>query len=111
MIRPPEAASRNYRAAGVWRDEGLISDLCRWRDETPGALAIRAYRADGEPLRICYGEYARRVERFAGALYELGVRPGQVVACQLPNWWQAQVLLLAAARLGAVVASAASDHD
>jgi cyclohexanecarboxylate-CoA ligase len=34
----------------------------------------------------------------------LGVRPGNVVACQLPNWWQAQVLVLAATRLGAVVA-------
>jgi acyl-coenzyme A synthetase/AMP-(fatty) acid ligase len=37
-------------------------------------------------------------------LYGLGVRPGQAVACQLPNWWQAQALLLAATRLGAVVA-------
>jgi cyclohexanecarboxylate-CoA ligase len=104
MIRPSGVAARSFRAAGVWRDEGLISDLCRWRDETPDALAIRAYRAAGEPVRISYREYARRVERFAGGLYELGVRPGQVVACQLPNWWQAQVLLLAAARLGAVAA-------
>jgi acyl-CoA synthetase (AMP-forming)/AMP-acid ligase II len=44
------------------------------------------------------------VERFAGALYELGVRPGQVVAMQLPNWWQACALYLAAARLRAVIA-------
>ncbi|GAA1231152.1 cyclohexanecarboxylate-CoA ligase [Pseudonocardia alaniniphila] len=104
MIRPSEAASRNFRAAGVWRDGGLISDLRRWRGEKPDALAINAYRADGEPVRISYDRYARNVERFAGALYELGVRPGQVVACQLPNWWQAQVLLLAATRLGTVVA-------
>ncbi|WP_433291225.1 AMP-binding protein [Pseudonocardia sp. CA-142604] len=104
MVRPSGTAARSFRAVGVWRDGGLISDLRKWRDETPDALAIKAYRADGEPVQIDYGEYARRVERFAGALYELGVRPGQVVACQLPNWWQAQVLLLAAARLGAVVA-------
>jgi cyclohexanecarboxylate-CoA ligase len=78
--------------------------LCRWRDETPDAPAIKAYRADGAPTRITYAEYARYVERFAGALYELGVRPGAVVACQLPNWWQAQALLLAATRLEAVVA-------
>ncbi|GAA3041405.1 cyclohexanecarboxylate-CoA ligase [Pseudonocardia yunnanensis] len=78
--------------------------MCRWRDATPDAPAIKAYRVDERSVRISYAEYARHVERFAGALYELGVRPGQVVACQLPNWWQAQALLLAAARLEAVVA-------
>ncbi|WP_433281467.1 AMP-binding protein [Pseudonocardia xinjiangensis] len=104
MIRPNGAAAQNFRAAGVWRDAGPISDLRRWRDETPGAPAIDAYRADGGSVRISYAEYAHRVERCAGALYELGVRPGHVVACQLPNWWQAQVLVLAAARLGAVLA-------
>jgi cyclohexanecarboxylate-CoA ligase len=103
-IRPPDSAARKFRAAGVWRDSGQISDLRRWRDETPDAPAIKAYRADGDATLIDYAELAGRVERYAGALYELGVRPGDVVACQLPNWWQAQVLLLAAARLGAVVA-------
>jgi cyclohexanecarboxylate-CoA ligase len=89
---------------GVWRDSGQMSDLCRWRDETPDAPAIKAYRADGGTTLVGYAELARRVERFAGALYELGVRPGDVVACQLPNWWQAQALLLAATRLEAVLA-------
>ncbi|GAA3082922.1 cyclohexanecarboxylate-CoA ligase [Pseudonocardia yunnanensis] len=68
------------------------------------SLAIKAYRADGGAAWISYADFAHCVERFAGALYELGVRPGHVVACQLPNWWQAEVLLLAAARLDAVVA-------
>jgi cyclohexanecarboxylate-CoA ligase len=63
-----------------------------------------AYRADEASALISYAEYARYVERFAGALYELGVGPGHVVAFQLPNWWQAQALLLAALRLQAVVA-------
>jgi cyclohexanecarboxylate-CoA ligase len=78
--------------------------LCRWRDATPDAPAIKAHRADKGSARISYAEYARYVERFAGALYELGVGPGQVVAYQLPNWWQAQALLLAATRLQAVMA-------
>jgi acyl-coenzyme A synthetase/AMP-(fatty) acid ligase len=41
--------------------------------------------------------------RFAGALVELGVRPGEVVALQLPNWWQAGALILAVDRVGAVL--------
>jgi len=81
-----------------------MTELRRWRDETPDAPAIKAYRADADATLIGYAEFARRVERFAGALYELGVRPGQVVACQLPNWWQGQALLLAATRLEAVLA-------
>ena len=103
-IRPSGAAVRRFHAAGIWRTSGQMSDLRRWRDQTPEATAIRAYRADGEVLLITYAELARRVERFAGALYELGVRPGRVVACQLPNWWQAHALLLAATRLHAVLA-------
>jgi acyl-coenzyme A synthetase/AMP-(fatty) acid ligase len=97
-------SARRFRTAAVWRHSGPISDLCRWRDATPDAPAIKAYLADGRSLVISYAEYSRHVERFAGALYELGVRPGQVVACQLANWWQAQALLLAATRLEAVVA-------
>jgi cyclohexanecarboxylate-CoA ligase len=103
-IRPPDSRVREYRAAGVWRDYGSIGYLRRWRDETPQAVAISAFGASDAPIRISYHAYAHLVERFSGALYELGVRPGDVVAIQLPNWWQALVLFQAVARLGAVLA-------
>jgi cyclohexanecarboxylate-CoA ligase len=103
-IRPPESMVRKYRAAGVWRDYGSIGYLRRWRDQTPQALAVSAFGPSDAPVRISYQAYARLVERFSGALYELGVRPGHVVAIQLPNWWQALVLFQAVARLGAVLA-------
>ena len=44
------------------------------------------------------------MESFAVALRGLGVRPGEVVAIQLPNWWQVNALVLACARSGAIVA-------
>ncbi|MBO0872529.1 MAG: AMP-binding protein [Pseudonocardia sp.] len=103
-IALPSTQAEQYHAAGIWRDFGPVGDLRRWRDATPHAVAIRAFRAGAPPRYISYDEYARYVERFAGALYELGVRPGQVVAVQLPNWWQAGALILATARLGAVLA-------
>ena len=103
-IRPSEELTAQHRATGVWRDSGPVGDLQRWRDETPDTIAIRSYHADGDPVAISYRKLAGRVERFAGALYELGVRPGDVVAVQLPSWWQAGALFLAARRLGAVVA-------
>src|SRR2546422_412902 len=40
--------------------------------------------------------------RLAGGLAALGVRAGDVVALQLPNWTETLAVLLAAARLGAV---------
>jgi non-ribosomal peptide synthetase component E (peptide arylation enzyme) len=98
-IRPPESRTRAYRAVGVWRDYGSIGCLRRWRDETPQALAVSAFGPSDAPVRIGHHAYAHLVECFSGALYELAVRPGHVVAIQLPNWWQALVLFEAVARL------------
>src|ERR1700754_4363765 len=102
-VRPSEPDLMQYRSSGIWRDSGPVGDLCRWRDESPNAVAIRAHRAGKGTRLITYREYAGHVERFAGAFYELGVRPGDVVAIQLPNWWQTSALILAAARVGAVL--------
>jgi cyclohexanecarboxylate-CoA ligase len=80
---------------------GLMSDRAAGAD--PAARDGRHGVPSRWRARVTY-RVARRVERFAGALYELGVRPGQVVACQLPNWWQTYALQLAATRLQAVLA-------
>ena len=102
-FRAPAALIERYHAEGLWRNEGPISDLRRWRDERPDATAIIHYR-DGVSGRITWSSYAAHVERFAAALRELGVGPGDVVAVWLPNLWQVSVLMLACARIGAVIA-------
>lgn len=71
-IRPISAAVRRFRDTGVWRDAGQMTELHRCRDDTPDAPPIKACRADGDAPLISYAELARHVERFAGALYELG---------------------------------------
>ena len=53
--------------------------------------------------RYTYAQLARVVERVAHGLAAHGVGRGDVVSCQLPNWNEFIVVLLAAARLGAVV--------
>lgn len=103
-LRPGQDLVREYRAAGAWRNEGPLADLRKWRDETPDAHAVIAYRAGTGVRRLTYREFSDYVERFARALRELEVGPGQVVAMQLPNWWQVSALLLACGRVGAVVA-------
>ncbi|MET9814534.1 AMP-binding protein [Streptomyces sp. NPDC006355] len=51
---------------------------------------------------LTFGELAARAERVAAGLYGMGVRPGTVVAWQLPTRIETAVLSFALARLGAV---------
>ncbi|WP_327696723.1 class I adenylate-forming enzyme family protein [Streptomyces sp. NBC_00459] len=51
---------------------------------------------------LTFGELRTRSERVAAGLYEMGVRPGTVVAWQLPTRIETALLSFALARLGAV---------
>ncbi|MFJ3304609.1 class I adenylate-forming enzyme family protein [Streptomyces sp. NPDC086549] len=51
---------------------------------------------------LTFGELRDRAERVAAGLYGMGVRPGTVVAWQLPTRIQTALLSFALARLGAV---------
>ena len=42
-------------------------------------------------------------DRIAVGLSRLGVGRNDVVACQLPNWWQFTLVYLACSRIGAVM--------
>jgi acyl-CoA synthetase (AMP-forming)/AMP-acid ligase II len=70
-----------------------------------------ARRADLTPDRpvllqddrtLTFGELRARAERVAAGLYDMGVRPGTVVAWQLPTRIETALLSFALARLGAV---------
>lgn len=103
-VRPPAELARRYRERGWWRDTTPAADLRRWARETPEAIAVTAHIAGTGVVRMTFGEYADQVERMAAVLAGLGVGPGEVVAVQLPNWWQLNAVVLACARLGAVAA-------
>ena len=53
----------------------------------------------GAPERTAFVE---RVDKIAAGLVELGVGKGDVVAFQLPNWWEFTALFYACNRVGAV---------
>ncbi|MCE7011285.1 AMP-binding protein [Kibdelosporangium philippinense] len=103
-IRANEELSRRYRASGIWRRHGPLADLRKWRAETPHAAAIIAEEAGVSRVCLTYAEYERMVERFAGALTDLGIGRGDVVLIQLPSRWQVPALMLACLRVGAIVA-------
>ncbi|MGW5849217.1 class I adenylate-forming enzyme family protein [Streptomyces sp. NPDC055254] len=61
--------------------------------------------ADGDPAadrRLTFGELRDRSARVAAGLYARGVRPGTVVAWQLPTRIETVLLSVALARIGAV---------
>jgi acyl-CoA synthetase (AMP-forming)/AMP-acid ligase II len=73
--------------------------------------AILARRAAAHPdreaivdhrHRVTYGELLARVDRTAAALQQLGLRPGDVVTIQLPNWVEFAYVFFACERIGAV---------
>ncbi|AWK08877.1 acyl--CoA ligase [Streptomyces spongiicola] len=93
-----------YRRRGWWRDETFLDDLRRQARERPRKLAIAGRRlGEARTDTLDYAELARLTDRFAGALLELGVERGDVVAVQLPNRWEMVPLMFACTAVGAVI--------
>ncbi|HEX6492767.1 MAG TPA: AMP-binding protein, partial [Candidatus Dormibacteraeota bacterium] len=91
----------HFRAPGWWRDGTILDDVDRAVARHPDRVAVVAHRA-GRVEVLSYRHLDRLADRFAGALLELGVRPGDPVSFQLPNWWEFVALFLGCARIGAV---------
>ncbi|MPY91933.1 MAG: AMP-binding protein [Acidimicrobiia bacterium] len=93
-----------YREFGAWSDRTYLDEFLEVAARQPDQVAVVTTRAGhAMPESISYGQLARLVDRFAGALLELGVGPGAVVSLQLPNWWQFPALAMATARVGATI--------
>ena len=83
---------------GFWADRRLQEFLDEAVLEDPTRTATVDARG-----RLTFGELAEQTDLVASALLDLGVRPGDVVGAQLPNWNEFVVLMLAVERIGAVM--------
>jgi len=91
-------------AQGLWHDRTINDDLNACVAACPDKLALTAYRVEaGDVRRFTYRELAQMADRVAVGLSRLGVGRNDVVACQLPNWWQFTITYLACSRIGAVI--------
>ncbi len=91
-------------AAGHWHDRTINDDLDACVAAWPDKLALTAVQVEsGAVRRFSYRELATLADRIAVGLSRLGVGPGDVVAMQLPNWWQFTLTYLACSRIGAVI--------
>ena len=108
---PARLHGERYRRLGWWRDTTFVDDLRAAAARTPdkpASIAARSFARD--VTTVSYAELARQVDRFAAGLVELGVGREDIVAVQLPNWWQYSALALACARIGAVIAPIPVDY-
>ncbi|BCN40638.1 cyclohexanecarboxylate-CoA ligase [Alicycliphilus denitrificans] len=102
VLLPPRRA--RMAAQGLWRDRTINDYLDACVAACPDKLALTAVQVEtGGVRRFSYREMAQMADRIAVGLARLGVGPGDVVACQLPNWWQFTLVYLACSRIGAVM--------
>ena len=102
VLLPPRRSQRV--AEGHWRDRTINDALDACVAACPDKLALTALQVEtGATTRFTYRELARMADRIAVGLSRLGVGRGDIVACQLPNWWQFTLTYLACSRIGAVM--------
>jgi cyclohexanecarboxylate-CoA ligase len=95
--------SRIEASRGLWADRLPIDDLDRAVGAYPNRTAfVGINSARGEETRLSYAGLATRVDKIAAGLLEIGIGKGDVVAFQLPNWWEFTALFYACNRIGAV---------
>jgi cyclohexanecarboxylate-CoA ligase len=98
-VRPTRwpALADLYRRQGVWRPETIWQAFV----ETAARQTDRTMVVEGGG-RLTFDDVVARAGALEGGLWARGIRPGDAVVVQLPNWSETVVVLLALASLGAV---------
>jgi non-ribosomal peptide synthetase component E (peptide arylation enzyme) len=97
-IRLDPEKTQDLRAAGIWRNRTLADDARERALREPDRVCIR----DGRRA-VTYAEVLHEARGLAAGLWALGLRPGDVISFQLPNWIEAAVVDIAASLLGVIV--------
>jgi acyl-CoA synthetase len=100
LRNPPAELTRRYLVDGAWNDDTLGEILANGLSD--GADRACKVRSKLRPYSGTLGDVADLARRVAGGLRARGVRPGDLVAFQLPNWVEAAATFWATAFLGAV---------
>ena len=90
--------ARRFLSQGSWTTETIYERFAN----TAARYATRVGLVDSLG-RVTYAELQDRVDRVAAGLARLGIAPGQVICAQVPNYREYVELVLAGARIGAIV--------
>jgi acyl-CoA synthetase (AMP-forming)/AMP-acid ligase II len=96
-LRHHTDVERAWLAARHWDDATLVARVAEHCATRPNAVAI----VDGR--QISYAELDADSERICRVLIGLGVKPGHVVAVQLPNWYEFGAIALGILKAGGIV--------
>lgn len=92
-----EKFAAEYRRKGYWVGQTLIEYAIEAVERDPSAQVFL-----GEEREVDMATLLLEAEALAVSLWEMGLRPGDVVAFQLPNWVEGAVINLAACRIGLI---------
>jgi len=106
MIATPQISERRMnemRDGGFWPDRSVLEDFNDAVRLNKNETCVVDYQTElTRSHELSYSEVDQLSTRLACGLYELGVRKGEVVSFQLPNWWQFVVIHIACLKIGAV---------
>ncbi|MEQ1952103.1 AMP-binding protein [Mesorhizobium yinganensis] len=97
-----EALYRNFRWALPDRFNIGVAVSDRWAAGEPDRTALLEYGAEGEPVRMSFGELSRQSNALANALGRQGVGRGDRVALLLPQSFETAIAHVAIYKLGAI---------
>lgn len=97
-VRWSDEAAERYRREGFWQETTLVDAARRALAED----ASRVLLIEGD-RKLTRGEAWDQSLRIAGFFLSRGLRPGDVISFQLPNWIEASIIALAARMTGLVV--------
>lgn len=102
-ITPEYAAA--MRAKGFWKDLMLTDLLAQHAAAQPDKVVAvdRKSTLGGQRQAYTYRDLDRHSTRIGLALAAEGVGKGDVVAMQLPNWYEAMAIMLGCWKIGAIV--------
>ncbi|MCC7427306.1 MAG: AMP-binding protein [Alphaproteobacteria bacterium] len=95
------AMAERFRKSGAWSEETFAGILARHAKATPDREAL----SDGGH-RLTWRKLAEAIDRMALRLARTGVRAGETVLIQLPNWAEFALCFFALERLGAIAVTA-----
>lgn len=94
----PPAHLQRYAGTGLWDEQTIADHAEALAHEDPDFVLL----IDGA-VHVTRAQALADAEALSAALYARGLRPGDVLAFQVPNWHEALVINLAAAMSGLIV--------
>jgi acyl-CoA synthetase (AMP-forming)/AMP-acid ligase II len=98
VTRLDDEAIGRYTRSGAWRGVTLADHAVREAEGAPDRVAV----IEGERSITC-GQVLSEAYRLVGAFNALGLKPGDVISFQLPNWIETVAINVAAALAGLIV--------